>query len=311
MSVPDSLILTAMKSCSEGISIADMSYDDQPLIYVNKAFEDITGYTSDEILGNNCRFLQGADYQKREIDIIREAINNAAPCEVTLRNYRKNGEAFWNRLTLSPVKNSNDQLTHFIAIQKDISREIQLVDNLKRMNKLYAKINDTLIEENITDVLTGLNNRRYLETAGNLLIANARREQWSLNTYLLDVDNFKNINDKYGHQCGDIGLQYIANCITEMFSREGDICIRLGGDEFLILTINHDNENAEQLAAELSYRIQRKKIKYDYQDIHFEASIGALSLIPTVDDNLDSIIAAADARMYKKNHLSTTEWKLK
>lgn len=74
-------------------------------------------------------------------------------------------------------------MTHFIATQKDISREIQLVDNLKRMNKLYAKINDTLIEESITGVHTGLNNRRYLETAGNLLIANERREQWSLNTY--------------------------------------------------------------------------------------------------------------------------------
>lgn len=79
VSVPDSLILTAMKSCSEGISIADMSYDDQPLIYVNKTFEDITGYTSDEILGKNCRFLQGADYQKREIDIIPEAMKNAPP----------------------------------------------------------------------------------------------------------------------------------------------------------------------------------------------------------------------------------------
>lgn len=287
-----------MKSCSEGISIADMTKKDQPLVFVNKAFEEITGYCSDEVLGKNWRFLQGLDPQKDEKNVIREAICEAKPCEVTLRNYRKNGELFWNRLSLSPVIDSSSQLTHFIGIQKDISREISLVDNLKRMNKLYAKINDVLSEENITDVLTGLNNRRFLESSGKILLSSAKREKLPINIFLLDVDKFKSVNDQYGHQCGDIGLQHIANCIKDMFGRDTDICIRLGGDEFLVLNIHHDNESVESLAGELAYRINRKPIHFGESDVYFSVSIGATSLTPSINDDLDSIIAKADELMY-------------
>ena len=89
-----------LDSCLNGVTLADPDLEDLPLVYANKAFEDITGYTQEETIGRNCRFLQGSDRDQAEVAKLREAIKNKQPIEVTLRNYRKNGELFYNHLKM-------------------------------------------------------------------------------------------------------------------------------------------------------------------------------------------------------------------
>ena len=110
------LLERAVASSSCGITIADMTREDEPLIYVNPAFEQITGYSSDEVLGRNCRFLQNEANQP-ERKIIKEAIANRTSCTVVIENYRKDGSAFLNELRLSPVRNNAGEVTHYIGIQ--------------------------------------------------------------------------------------------------------------------------------------------------------------------------------------------------
>lgn len=115
------LLEMAANETAEGISISDMSLPDRPLIYLNEGFERLTGYSRTEALGRNCRFLQGPDTNQAEVDKIRHAIKNGEECTVELLNYRKTGEPFWNRLSLSPIKNETGEVTHYVGVQSDIT----------------------------------------------------------------------------------------------------------------------------------------------------------------------------------------------
>ena len=104
--------------------IAEQEGDDNILIYVNTAFERLTGYQADEILYQDCRFLQAGDHDQDAIREIRAALKERRSVRVTLRNYRKDGSLFWNELSISPIVNDEDQLTYYIGVQKDVTKTV-------------------------------------------------------------------------------------------------------------------------------------------------------------------------------------------
>lgn len=120
----------AISSTSEGICIVDPHHPDKPLIYVNSGFERLTGYDREEVLGKNCRFLQGPQTDHIAIDKLRTAIREQKACIVELQNYRKDGTPFWNRLALTPMRNRDGKVTHFIGVQSDIT-ERKKIERLK------------------------------------------------------------------------------------------------------------------------------------------------------------------------------------
>ncbi|CAD7797766.1 Signal-transduction histidine kinase senX3 [Chryseobacterium aquaeductus] len=115
------LYLMALNSANSGIIITDNLQPDNPIIYCNRAFEKITGYKHDEIIGHNCRFLQLQDRSQSERQEIKKSIKEGTECRVQIRNYKKNGKLFWNELFVSPVKNERGEITHFIGVQNDIT----------------------------------------------------------------------------------------------------------------------------------------------------------------------------------------------
>ncbi len=112
---------SAIAVSNNGIAIADAQADDIPLIYVNSGFSKMTGYAAAEVIGKNCRFLQGKDTNTKTLQRIRKAIAAGKPTRVTLRNYRKDGQAFWNDLTVNPLTDSSGRVTHFIGVLNDVS----------------------------------------------------------------------------------------------------------------------------------------------------------------------------------------------
>ncbi|WP_024325773.1 PAS sensor domain-containing protein [Thioalkalivibrio sp. AKL19] len=126
------LLALAVDASNDGIVIAEREGDDNILIYVNRAFEQLTGYRSEEILYRDCRFLQGDDTDQDVRQEIRAAIEDNRPCRVTLRNYRKDGTLFWNELSLTPVFNDEDRLTYYIGIQKDITDRVEAEQRAER-----------------------------------------------------------------------------------------------------------------------------------------------------------------------------------
>ncbi|MBP7113091.1 MAG: PAS domain-containing protein [Nitrosomonas sp.] len=129
-----------LDSCVNGVSLADPDQEDMPLVYVNKAFETITGYTLAETVGRNCRFLQGNEHDQAEIKQLREAIKNKKPVEVTLRNYRKSGELFYNHLLMSPLFDSNGNLLYFLGVQYDVTPQIHAEEEIKKLREQLASL---------------------------------------------------------------------------------------------------------------------------------------------------------------------------
>lgn len=112
---------SAFDATSCGITISDARLPDMPLIFVNAAFISMSGYASEEIIGKNCRFLQGEDRSQEGRYSIRQAINEGTHCQVLLKNYRKDGSYFWNDLIISPIHNASGKVTHFIGVQNDVT----------------------------------------------------------------------------------------------------------------------------------------------------------------------------------------------
>jgi PAS domain S-box-containing protein len=114
-----------LDTCVNGVTLTDPDLEDSPIVYANKAFEDMCGYPQDEIVGRNCRFLQGTDRSQPELDKLRAAIKKGEPVEVTLKNYKKNGELFHNRLVVKPLMDDKGRLVYFLGVQYDITDQVQ------------------------------------------------------------------------------------------------------------------------------------------------------------------------------------------
>lgn len=147
------LLKKAIDASASSIVIADARKRDMPLIFINRAFEKITGYAAQDILGRNCRFIQGKDRKQPGTRVIRAAIRRHKPCHVLLRNYKKNGELFWNELYLSPVFGGDGKLTHYIGVQTDVTDRVQAEEKLKeykaQLEGLVKRQTQSLEEKNI------------------------------------------------------------------------------------------------------------------------------------------------------------------
>ncbi len=116
-----------LDSSVNGITLVDPDQEDMPIVYANRQFEVMTGYSQEEILGRNCRFLQGSDRQQDGRFAMKRAIDNQQPIELTIRNYRKDGELFFNHLTLTPLFDGAGKLIYYLGIQYDINRNRDMI----------------------------------------------------------------------------------------------------------------------------------------------------------------------------------------
>lgn len=122
----------AIAASLNGILFTDAQKSDHPIVYVNPAFEEMTGYDTADVIGRNCRFLQNDDRDQPDIAKIRDAIAASQPVRAVLRNYRKDGSRFWNELRLAPVRDANGRLTHYIGVQTDVTERIEGESTLRR-----------------------------------------------------------------------------------------------------------------------------------------------------------------------------------
>ncbi|MBS0497555.1 MAG: PAS domain-containing protein [Proteobacteria bacterium] len=129
-----------LDSCVNGVTLADPDQEDMPLVYVNKAFEEITGYTLAETVGRNCRFLQGNEHDQAGVKQLQDAIKNKKPVEVVLRNFRKNGELFYNHLLVSPLFDTHGNVLYFLGVQFDITPQIRAEEEIKLLKEQLAAL---------------------------------------------------------------------------------------------------------------------------------------------------------------------------
>ena len=137
------ILTQILDSCINGVTLADPDLEDSPIVYANKAFEKMTGYSQTEIIGRNCRFLQGNDHDQDGVPKLREAIRKHEHIEVTLRNYRKNGELFHNKLNITPLFDNHGEVIYFLGVQYDVTDQVRAEKEISKLNaKLHTLEND-------------------------------------------------------------------------------------------------------------------------------------------------------------------------
>ena len=158
----------ALTTCIEGVTIADATKPDCPLIYVNSGFEKLTGYSAAETCGTNCRFLQGKDTGQDAIEEIRRAMKEKRACVVEILNYRKDGKPFWNRLSITPIRDHKGRVSHFMGIQSDVTERRSSEEALRISNASLKKANSIIKEdlESAAKVQTSILPPRVLELSG-------------------------------------------------------------------------------------------------------------------------------------------------
>jgi len=277
------LLERSLASTRNGVLICDVRQNDIPIIYANPAFERITGYALDEVLGRNCRFLQGPDTSPESVRQMAEAIDQRVETSLVLKNYRKDGTAFWNDLYMSPVPDEQGVVTHFIGNINDISEK--------------RRYEHTLAYNASHDVLTNLPNRSLLEDRIRQGMQIARRYQRTLAVLYIDLDGFKAINDSLGHLSGDQVLIEVGRRVEEAL-RPGDTVARLAADEFVVLLPDLAHRDDIVPIAETLLRIIDQPYWIESTSYHLTASIG-IAVNQDDDEDPMKLVRQADLAMYQ------------
>lgn len=282
----------SVEASSNGVVIADAQLSGYPLIYVNPAFERITGYCADDMIGQSCRILQGPDTSESAIASIREGLENMREVHTSLLNYRKDGSCFWNDLYIAPVRDDDDEVTHFIGIQTDIS------DRIRQEEVLTFQASH--------DSLTGLPNRIYLESHLQGICHQAFDRQLCVHALFIDLDGFKPINDSLGHAFGDEILAQTARRL-EAALPAGTTLVRFGGDEFVALVPGSTDRQAINTIADLILDQFSQPFLNEDVEITLSAAIG-ISIVKAMPDNSMLLIQQADMAMYEAKKLGGNNW---
>tara|TARA_R110001592_G_scaffold336019_1_gene621114 strand:- start:13283 stop:14689 length:1407 start_codon:yes stop_codon:yes gene_type:complete len=289
------------------------------IIYVNAAFEKVTGYKAEEVLGETPRILQGDMTDKNAKHRIREALEKKEPITETVLNYTKAGKPYWLEMNIFPLINAYGDVTHFAAIERDVSEKRFYQQQLEKRNQdlkaikenleelvkerttKLSNLNDKLGQMAFYDQLTEIPNRRYFMEQAERMFSHYLRQDCYLAAGLVDIDNFKSINDKHGHSAGDLVLQCLACAMRKLFRQEDAFC-RYGGEEFAFVILIDKDKDLHSLCNRLLTEIRDLKCPVsEQQSISITISLGVCVCKPNhrEDAKLESVLNLADRMLYK------------
>jgi len=298
------LLQTALINSKDGITISDFTKPDNPLVYINPAFEAITGYKSEEILNKNCRYLQGGNRDQPELDVVRNAISNGQSCLVTLRNYRKNGSMFLNELSLSPIVGSDGSVTNYLGVQRDVTSRVLLEESIRREGKGLESDVDVLEYVTEIDPLTALYNRRFLDKKVDTLWGNAALHKESIAVFMMDFDHFTDFNEVYGHQAGNEALQKVAKLLDKSFMKSTDFIARYGGAKFIMLAVGMGDDNVKKYAETIVQKVHDLKVPHEGTKTgSLTVSLGAYITSSSDNQSPQRAIEQADKALYQSKKL--------
>ncbi|MDX1443461.1 MAG: diguanylate cyclase [Gammaproteobacteria bacterium] len=268
---------------SDIVVVTDAPTDGDPgIVYVNHAFEKLTGYSLEEVRGHNPRFLQGDEREQEARSDLRKAISRREPVRTRIRNFSKSGRSYWLDINLVPLYGPDGEITHFAAIEREVTGEVRRENRLRKLAK--------------TEELTELLNRRAFHKELRREVGRRKRYGSRLSLLMFDIDHFKDVNDNFGHAAGDSVLESIADLCRECF-REQDTIGRIGGEEFAVILPETEHEGALQVAERFRQTVAQSAVILEEMSLRVTISIG----VGTAEDgqDVDGLLQIADDAMYR------------
>jgi diguanylate cyclase (GGDEF)-like protein/PAS domain S-box-containing protein len=259
------------------------------IIFVNEAFERITGFTHDEVIGKSSSILYGKNTQKEELLKISQSLKERMPVHTEVIHYKKSGEEIWLELDIVPISDDVGLNTHWVAVMRDITQRKQTEMKIQQL-AFY-------------DAMTGLPNRQLLIDRLRQRLSASARSHHSGAVLFIDLDNFKSLNDTHGHDVGDLLLVEVAQRIVKCV-RDSDTVGRLGGDEFVVI-INELDENLRDAAVQTSTVCEKILLSFNQPFElngyihHTTPSIGVTLFNHDSATSVDELLKRADSAMYK------------
>ncbi len=266
---------------------------DGSIEYVNPKFTALTGYSLEEVRGQTPRILKSGQTSPEVYNDLWKTILTGQEWRGELLNRKKNGTLFWESVSISAIFDAKGKISHFVAVKEDITARKEAEQKIQSLNVELEKLA-------MVDYLTGLYNRRYFMQRSEEELKRARRGPHSLSALMIDIDKFKNVNDTYGHEAGDLVLKQVAATLKNNL-REIDLLGRMGGEEFAVLlpdTLIHDaNISAERVRQ----AIQKHSFQMPGESLTVTISIGVATFTDGMS-NIDDILRNADAALYQAKH---------
>ena len=256
------------------------------ILDASTAFFKLCQYSKDELIGRTHMLIAHEDTQRVVYDEIWRTISAGEIWEGELKNKKKDGNFYWVNLSITPLFATNNKISGYISVQHDITLK-------KEMEYL-----------SITDGLTGLYNRFYFDKIINSEIARSKRYDTYFTFMMLDIDFFKQYNDRYGHQAGDEVIKKISDVLSKYTNREGDYAFRIGGEEFGILTIGLDLSTSQQLANNIIQNVLDLEIQHNDSNVSNVVSI-SIGLYNSKGENIfdtDLVYQKTDEALYESKH---------
>jgi len=270
----------ALEHTSDGIMITDA---DNRIVYVNRAFSEVTGYTPEEAIGETPALFKSGHHDAAFYQGMWRALREAGQWRGEIWDRRKSGEIYPERLSITAVRDGDGHIECYVAVFTDIQALLRAEEKLQRLTRF--------------DALTELPNRAQLSERLHQLVEASRSNNQLLAVMLLDLDGFKNLNDRYGHALGDRVLVVIAQRLKQV-ARSSDVVARLGGDEFaLVLRGLPHMDEVERVAARILV-LAGAPCEIDGQRYELTASLG-ITLFPFDSADPDTLLRHADQAMYQ------------
>lgn len=276
----DELMQNVFDNSGEGILVIDKNLH---ILTVNPTYTKISGYSQEELVGKKPSIITSDEFQDGVFEKIRNAIRRDGIWRGEIANKRKNGEKYNELITISTMKNKNNEVTGYMGIVSD--------------NSALKKEQDKLNFIARHDILTSLPNRFSFETSLQEMINKARRQAFKIGILYFDLDNFKEINDTFGHSMGDKVLMQVSLRLRKVL-RKDDVISRVGGDEFVVLINNCKSEEKLQKVIEKIFHVFEYPFIIDSEIFNITCSMGS-SIYPDNGEDAETLVKNADAAMYK------------
>jgi diguanylate cyclase (GGDEF)-like protein/PAS domain S-box-containing protein len=269
----------------EGIVVCQAGDADQPVVYANAAFQRLSGYGSDELLGQDLRRLQGSDREQPGRALLRQAITGGQSCRALLRNYRKDGTQFWNEVVIQPMNGGDGGVTHIVGFHREVAGPER--PDARPVGGLPSWLRE--------DRLSGLYSRAYFDELLQHDWLIGLRESRPLTLLMFDIDELASYNDTYGRPTGDACIRRVAGVIGASFKRGADVVARWDGGRIVALVRSAELAGVLGFAGTVARKVLRQHIHHPraLRQKFVSVSIGVASITPSADRSAEQLIQAA------------------